>query len=299
MRSRSAQTWGSTPARAWPDALIAQLENYLAVWRPLLAGRRRASPIAAGERLWISAEGRPLSAKRINHTLKLGTEVAFDRRVNPHLFRDAWATTMAIDDPAHIGVMTAVLGHANPNTMERHYQQASSLQAQRAYAAERGWTVVDVYSDAAISGASRFRPGFQKLLTDAGHRQFEAVICGAVDRLGRRLADTADLQVRLAFHSVKLFTPTLGEITQFYVAVMGMMAQMALKDFGEKTRRGQLGRVLKGKSAGGRAYGYRIPSEGAQAAVAITTLEALSVNQATRTNGSLISTRLRPNFLAA
>src|SRR6476469_6697317 len=41
-------------------------------------------------------------------------------------------------------------------------------------------------------------------------------------------------------------------------AVMGIMAQMALKDLGEKTRRGQLGRVLKGRVAGGLAYGYLV-----------------------------------------
>jgi len=84
------------------------------------------------------------------------------------------------------------------------------------------------------------------------------VICEAVDRLGRRLADTADLQDQLSFYGVKLFTPSIGEVTQIHIAVMGMMAQMALKDLGEKTRRGQLGRVLKGKVAGGLAYGYRV-----------------------------------------
>ena len=89
------------------------------------------------------------------------------------------------------------------------------------------------------------------------------MICEAVDRLGRRLADTADLQDTLAFHKVRLFTPSLGEVTQIHVAVMGMMAQMSLKDLGEKTKRGQLGRVMKGRVAGGLAYGYRVtPSHG-------------------------------------
>ena len=115
----------------------------------------------------------------------------------------------------------------------------------------------DTYSDAAISGASRFRPAFQKLLVDASRKHFDIVVCEAIDRLGRRLADTADLQDQLAFHGIRLFTPSLGEITQIHVAVMGMMAQMALKDLGEKTKRGQLGRGLKGLSAGGIAYGYR------------------------------------------
>jgi site-specific DNA recombinase len=128
----------------------------------------------------------------------------------------------------------------------------------RRYAQAQGWRVVDAYTDAALSGASRFRPGFQKLTADAGQRRFDIVICEAVDRLGRRLADTADLQDTLAFHGVRLFTPTLGEVTQIHIAVMGMMAQMALRDLGEKTRRGQLGRVLKGRVAGGLAYGYAV-----------------------------------------
>ena len=43
---------------------------------------------------------------------------------------------------------------------------------------------------------------------------------------------------------------------------MGMMAQMTLKDLGEKTKRGQLGRILQGSVAGGLAYGYRLSSGG-------------------------------------
>ena len=41
---------------------------------------------------------------------------------------------------------------------------------------------------------------------------------------------------------------------------MGMMAQMALKELGDKTKRGQLGRILKGKVAGGLGYGYIVSS---------------------------------------
>ena len=83
------------------------------------------------------------------------------------------------------------------------------------------------------------------------------MICEAIDRLGRRLADTSDLQDQLAFYKIKLFTPSLGEITTIHIAVMGMMAQMALKDLGEKTKRGQMGRVLKGRIPAGISFGYR------------------------------------------
>src|SRR6476660_2305614 len=153
--------------------------------------------------------------------------------------------------------MRAVIYARYSSDLQREASIDDQLEVCRRYAAAQGWTVVGTYTDAALSGASRFRPGFQKLTADAGQRRFEVVICEAVDRLRRRLADTADLQDRLAFHKVRLFTPSLGEITPIHVAVMGMMAQMALKDLGEKTKRGQLGRVLKGRVAGGLAFGFR------------------------------------------
>ncbi|MCI4680511.1 recombinase family protein [Rhodoblastus acidophilus] len=154
--------------------------------------------------------------------------------------------------------MRAVVYARYSSDLQSEASIADQIEVCRRYAVERGWIITQTYTDAAISGASRFRPAFQQLLNDAGRKLFDIVLCEAVDRLGRRLADTADLQDRLSFHGVKLFTPSIGEVTQIHVAVMGMMAQMALKDLAEKTRRGQLGRVLKGKSPGGLAYGYRI-----------------------------------------
>jgi site-specific DNA recombinase len=153
--------------------------------------------------------------------------------------------------------MRAVIYARYSSDLQREASIEDQIEICRRYAQKNSWTIVDTYSDAAISGATRFRPSFQRLLADAGHKRFDIVVCEAIDRLGRRLADTADLQDQLAFHGIGLFTPFLGEITQIHVAVMGMMAQMALKDLGEKTKRGQLGRILKGLSAGGIAFGYR------------------------------------------
>ena len=49
----------------------------------------------------------------------------------------------------------------------------------------------------------------------------------------------------------------MGLVTTMHVGLLGTMAQLYLSDLKEKTRRGLLGRVLQGKAAGGRAYGYR------------------------------------------
>lgn len=51
-------------------------------------------------------------------------------------------------------------------------QSAASIEDQlrlcREYAERQGWTVVESYSDRAISGASLLRPGIQALMADAG-----------------------------------------------------------------------------------------------------------------------------------
>ncbi len=117
---------------SWPDSLVAPLEHYLSAIRPALAKRRRTSPIDAGDHLWISAEGRPLSDKRVHNAIKLRTVEAFGKGINPHLVRDIAVTTMAIEDPLHVRAAAPVLGHATLSTTERHYQQANALQAQRA-----------------------------------------------------------------------------------------------------------------------------------------------------------------------
>ena len=153
--------------------------------------------------------------------------------------------------------MRAVVYARYSSDLQREASIEDQIEVCRRYATAQGWTIVETYTDAAISGASRFRPGFQKLIADASKNKFDIVICEAIDRLGRRLADTSDLQDQLAFYKIKLFTPSLGEITTIHIAVMGMMAQMALKDLGEKTKRGQMGRVLKGRIPAGIAYGYR------------------------------------------
>jgi site-specific DNA recombinase len=128
----------------------------------------------------------------------------------------------------------------------------------RRYAELQGWEIVKVYPDHALSGASRFRPAFEQMQVDAEARRFDVIIVEALDRLSRKLADVAELHDRLTFLGVRLHAVNTGEITPLHAGVLGMMAQAYLKDLGEKTKRGQLGRALKGKIPGGKAYGYDV-----------------------------------------
>jgi DNA invertase Pin-like site-specific DNA recombinase len=51
--------------------------------------------------------------------------------------------------------------------------------------AREGWTLVQVYRDSAISGATTLRPGYQAMLAGAREAEFDIVVAEALDRLSR------------------------------------------------------------------------------------------------------------------
>jgi site-specific DNA recombinase len=118
--------------------------------------------------------------------------------------------------------------------------------------AKNGWTAVASYSDAAMSGASRFRPGYQQLLADLDRGLFDVLVVEALDRLGRKLADIADLHDRCTFSGVTLVAVNVGEITAMHIGLLGTMAQLYLSDLKQKTWRGQLGRALRARCPAAR-----------------------------------------------
>src|SRR5262249_24796197 len=77
----------------------------------------------------------------------------------------------------------------------------------RQVAKRRGWDVVEVYSDAGISGAKgrNGRPGLDSMLKDASRRRFDIVMAWAIDRLGRSLSDLLDTIQHLEACGVDLY----------------------------------------------------------------------------------------------
>src|SRR6476659_8318987 len=77
----------------------------------------------------------------------------------------------------------------------------------RQVAGRRGWDVVEVYSDAGISGAKgrNGRPGLDSMLKDANRRKFDIVMAWAIDRLGRSLVDLLNMIQHLEKVGVDLY----------------------------------------------------------------------------------------------
>ncbi|KAB2715193.1 recombinase family protein [Brucella intermedia] len=128
----------------------------------------------------------------------------------------------------------------------------------RARAEREGWTVVDSYTDRAISGSSLLRPGVQELIADGLKRRFDVILTESLDRLSRDQEDIAGLYKRMRFAGVSIVTLSEGEVSELHIGLKGTMGALYIKDLADKTRRGLRGRIEDGKSGGGLCYGYDV-----------------------------------------
>ncbi|WP_336510185.1 recombinase family protein [Ruegeria lacuscaerulensis] len=155
--------------------------------------------------------------------------------------------------------MTRVAIYARfSSQMQRDASIDDQMRLCRERAEREGWTVVDAYSDRAVSGASMLRPGLQALFHATQEGQVDLILAEALDRLSRDQADIAAIFKRLSFAGVCIVTLAEGEISELHVGLKGTMNQLFLKDLADKTRRGLRGRVELGRSGGGNSYGYDV-----------------------------------------
>ena len=87
---------------------------------------------ARSDHLWINQYGFAYAYKHFGERISRVVEKRLGVRVTPHLFRDCAATTIAIADPDHVGMIASLLGHTNGRTGEAYYNQAKGIEAARA-----------------------------------------------------------------------------------------------------------------------------------------------------------------------
>jgi integrase len=125
----AAETKSKNPIEEpWPDSLVPRLESYLADHRAGLVALRGSR----SDGLWLSVYGGAMEDNAIYLRVVMRTRAGLGHPINPHLFRDCAATSIAIDDPAHVRLASRLLGHRIGSTTERFYNQASSVEATRA-----------------------------------------------------------------------------------------------------------------------------------------------------------------------
>ena len=112
-----------------PGELSSKIDRYLEHYRPTFRGHETHGA------LWLSRNGRPLSASQLYLNIINRTRAAFGRAINPHLVRDCAVTSIALHDSANIQIASAALGHRHPRTTEKYYNQSAMIDAVRSYQA--------------------------------------------------------------------------------------------------------------------------------------------------------------------
>jgi site-specific recombinase XerD len=116
-----------------PAVLTSAIDEYVEYYRPQLLVRPSDGRAVVTDALWISERATQLKASATNYRVNTVTRRELGKAINPHLFRDCAATSVAIDDPEHVRIIASLLGHSSLATSERHYNQAHALQALRRY----------------------------------------------------------------------------------------------------------------------------------------------------------------------
>ena len=83
--------------------------------------------------MWLTREGTAISPNHLHCRVTRHTAAAFGRPLNPHGFRDAVATTIALTAPEQVGIVTPLLGHRSIVTAQRHYNLAGMASAAQAW----------------------------------------------------------------------------------------------------------------------------------------------------------------------
>ena len=109
--------------------LIPEIEpyliGYLTQFRPVFL---KADSLDA---LWTSKKGRPLGGNATYDAVCRRTKTTFGRSMNLHLFRDAAATSLAINTPLQVRAAADLLGHSSFGPTQRHYIRAQGVVAGR------------------------------------------------------------------------------------------------------------------------------------------------------------------------
>jgi site-specific DNA recombinase len=121
-----------------------------------------------------------------------------------------------------------------------------------------GLTVVGSEYDRAKSGASTFgRAGLTRIVDAATRGEFDVLVSEHPDRISRDMADLAGIHKTLEFRGIEMNCVNTGRMDSLQIGMHGVVGQMQREEGAKKVRRGLAGVVRDGRSAGGRAYGYR------------------------------------------
>ena len=129
--SRHQRVWLAIPATEtknrlnleypFPEQLRKPLDYYLKEVRPWFLGQAKRRKLPSTNSIWLSLWGRPMSRNTFGTMLTSRTLAKFGKAVNPHLFRDCLATSIAGSRPELTWATPLMLGHRSTLTSQISY----------------------------------------------------------------------------------------------------------------------------------------------------------------------------------
>lgn len=113
----------------------ALIQRYLDEFRLLLAATAKTPRPDANAAVWFNKRGGPLSSRGIYDLIVERTGAAFDESMFPHAFRHSAATTLVLERPDLIKLVTPLLQHRDSSSREL-YVLADQVEAGHRYGAE-------------------------------------------------------------------------------------------------------------------------------------------------------------------
>ncbi|RUP07747.1 site-specific integrase [Hyphomicrobium sp.] len=132
-----------------PTALTPFIDRFIEIYRPrLLLGKSDEHNM-----LFISGMGNPITPHNLSDEIGKITFAVFGRRVTAHEFRHATGSSMAKEDPDHVGLVPTILGHAHYRTSESYYIVADEMAAFNRYDKALDRLMRDDISDQKLEGS--------------------------------------------------------------------------------------------------------------------------------------------------
>src|SRR6202167_6023927 len=122
----------------------------------------------------------------------------------------------------------------------------------REYCERRGWQIAGEFVDSGISGAKDSRPELNKLMAEAHHRRFDAVVVWKFDRFARSVSHL--LRALETFQSLGIEFVSLSEqmdtstpTGKLVFTVLGAVAELERSLIAERVKAGLRNARAKGK----------------------------------------------------
>lgn len=152
-----------------------------------------------------------------------------------------------------------------------HGQNEQSIEAQvricKEYAEQKGFDVINIYTDKARTGTNDARPAFQKMISDAKSNTFQYIIVYMFDRFARNRRDSIIykemLKDKYGIKVISALEPIADdEGGEFYEMFLEWNAEKYSKRLSKRVRDGLDISVANGTFCGGFIiYGYQIELE--------------------------------------